>query len=139
MIAKAHQFLTFTTPPNLQAAVAYGLGKPASYFAAMRAGYAAVPRPARRRAARRGFEVLPSQGTYFLNIDIAPARRRPTTSAFCEALVEHHGVAAIPVSAFYPTARAHRRPPLLRQGGRHPGCGARPHERVRSGRPGRSA
>ncbi len=26
-LAKAHQFLTFTTPPNLQAAVAYGLGK----------------------------------------------------------------------------------------------------------------
>ncbi|HKJ74748.1 MAG TPA: aminotransferase class I/II-fold pyridoxal phosphate-dependent enzyme, partial [Alphaproteobacteria bacterium] len=26
-IAKAHQFLTFTTPPNLQTGVAYGLGK----------------------------------------------------------------------------------------------------------------
>src|SRR5437899_257109 len=28
--AKVHQFLTFTTAPNLQAAVAYGLGKPAA-------------------------------------------------------------------------------------------------------------
>ena len=27
VLAKAHQFLTFTTPPNLQAAVAYGLAK----------------------------------------------------------------------------------------------------------------
>ena len=26
-LARAHQFLTFTTPPNLQAAAAYGLGK----------------------------------------------------------------------------------------------------------------
>jgi N-succinyldiaminopimelate aminotransferase len=25
VLAKAHQFLTFTTPPNLQSAVAYGL------------------------------------------------------------------------------------------------------------------
>ena len=34
--AKVHQFLTFTTAPNLQAAVAYGLGKPADYFLDMR-------------------------------------------------------------------------------------------------------
>jgi aspartate/methionine/tyrosine aminotransferase len=27
VLAKAHQFITFTTPPNLQEAVAYGLGK----------------------------------------------------------------------------------------------------------------
>ena len=36
VLAKAHQFLTFTTPPNLQAAVAYGLGKDDSYFVGMR-------------------------------------------------------------------------------------------------------
>ncbi len=34
--AKVHQFLTFTTAPNLQAAVAYGLGKPDDYFHQMR-------------------------------------------------------------------------------------------------------
>ena len=34
--AKVHQFLTFTTAPNLQAAVAYGLGKPDEYFYDMR-------------------------------------------------------------------------------------------------------
>ncbi len=37
-LSKAHQFLTFTTPPNLQSAVAYGLGKDAAHFAAQRAG-----------------------------------------------------------------------------------------------------
>ena len=36
VLAKAHQYITFTTPPNLQAAVAYGLGKPAAHFDAMR-------------------------------------------------------------------------------------------------------
>ncbi|HEX7851539.1 MAG TPA: aminotransferase class I/II-fold pyridoxal phosphate-dependent enzyme, partial [Sphingomonas sp.] len=31
-LAKAHQFLTFTTPPNLQWAAAYGLGKDEAWF-----------------------------------------------------------------------------------------------------------
>ena len=31
-VAKAHQFLTFTTPPNLQLATAYGLNKGEEYF-----------------------------------------------------------------------------------------------------------
>ena len=46
--AKVHQFLTFTTAPNLQAAVAYGLGKPTEYFHDMRARSGAQPRPADR-------------------------------------------------------------------------------------------
>ncbi|MFN7191800.1 MAG: aminotransferase class I/II-fold pyridoxal phosphate-dependent enzyme, partial [Rhodospirillales bacterium] len=37
VLAKAHQYITFTTPPNLQSAVAYGLAKPAEHFDAMRA------------------------------------------------------------------------------------------------------
>eukprot|EP01035_Chromulina_nebulosa_P031280 gene31281-41683_t len=37
-IARAHQFLTFTTPPALQAGVAYGLGKPDDWFTEMPAG-----------------------------------------------------------------------------------------------------
>ena len=50
VLAKAHQFLTFTTPPNLQAAVAYGLGKTDDIFRrhAIRPG--AQPRPAGKRA-----------------------------------------------------------------------------------------
>ena len=37
-LAKAHQFLTFSTPPNLQTAVAAGLTWPRSWFEDMRAG-----------------------------------------------------------------------------------------------------
>ena len=62
-IAKAHAFLTFTTSPNLQRAMAYGLGKDDSYFAPMREGFA---RSRDRLAAglqAEGFSVLPSQGT----------------------------------------------------------------------------
>ncbi len=47
-----------------------------------------------------GFAVIPSQGTYFLNIDIAPLGETDDV-AFCRRLVTEHGVAAIPVSAFY--------------------------------------
>ncbi len=39
VLAKAHQFLTFTTPPNLQAGVAHGLMKDDSYFDGMRADF----------------------------------------------------------------------------------------------------
>jgi aspartate/methionine/tyrosine aminotransferase len=101
VLSKAHQFLTFTTPPNLQAAVAYGLAKDEAWFEAMRTGYA---RSRDRLAAglrERGFRVLPAQATWFLNIDIAPLGLGDDV-AFCEALVTRHGVAAIPVSAFYP-------------------------------------
>ena len=42
VIAKAHQFLTFTTPPNLQAAVAWGLENSPEWFAAMPADSACL-------------------------------------------------------------------------------------------------
>ena len=48
----------------------------------------------------RGFSVLPSAGTYFINVDLAPLGEYDDV-AFCERLVREHGVAAIPVSAFY--------------------------------------
>ncbi len=44
--------------------------------------------------------VLPSAGTYFLNVDIGPLGQSDDV-AFCQRLVAEHGVAAIPVSAFY--------------------------------------
>ena len=37
-IARAHQYITFTTPPNLQMAVAYGLQKDNTYFEGLAAG-----------------------------------------------------------------------------------------------------
>lgn len=100
VLSKAHQFLTFTTPPNLQAAVAYGLGKEDGYFEGMRADF---QRSRDRFAAGLrdlGFAVLPSAGTYFLNVDIAPLGESDDVD-FCRRLVTESGVAAIPVSAFY--------------------------------------
>jgi N-succinyldiaminopimelate aminotransferase len=100
VLAKAHQYITFTTPPNLQAAVAYGLGKDDSYFEDLRGDLARSRDRLTAGLRTLGFEVIPSQGTYFLNIDIAPLGESDDT-AFCRRLVVDHGVAAIPVSAFY--------------------------------------
>ena len=100
VLAKAHQFLTFTTPPNLQTAVAFGLAKDDAYFKDMRADLQASRDYFSAGLTARGFKVLPSEGTYFVNIDIAPLADAGDV-AFCRDLVETHGVAAIPVSAFY--------------------------------------
>jgi aspartate/methionine/tyrosine aminotransferase len=101
VLSKAHQFLTFTTPPSLQHAVAYGLGKEPAWFEAMRAGLQRSRDRLGQGLAELGYRVLPSAGTYFLNIDIDPLGTTLDDEAFCRRLVEEGGVAAIPVSAFY--------------------------------------
>jgi aspartate/methionine/tyrosine aminotransferase len=101
VLAKAHQFITFTTAPNLQVAVAYGLGKPDEYFLQMRTELARSRDRLSRGLSGIGFPVLDSQGTYFLNVDLAPLGLNETDEAFCKRLVHEHKVAAIPVSAFY--------------------------------------
>jgi len=100
-IAKAHQFVTFATAPNLQSAVAYGLGKDEAYFAGMRAGFEAGRDRLRSGLAQAGFEVLPAEGTYFLTVDLAASGIADDDMDFCERMVRNAGVAAIPLSAFY--------------------------------------
>ena len=99
--AKAHQFLTFTTPPNLQRAVAYGLGKDDAYFRAL-AGDLVKKRDVLSAGLRRiGFDVLDTQGTYFVNADFSSFASDGDDVAFCRRLTIEAGVTAIPVSAFY--------------------------------------
>ncbi len=53
------------------------------------------------------FQVLPCQGTYFLLASYAAISELPE-QVFCQQLTEQHGVAVIPVSAFYSEARDQR-------------------------------
>lgn len=99
--AKVHQFLTFTTAPNLQVAVAYGLGKPDAFFRDMRSELARSRDRLTAGLTSLGFPVLPSQGTYFLTVDLSVLGLNETDEAFCRRIVTEHKVAAIPVSAFY--------------------------------------
>ena len=101
VLSKAHQFLTFTTPPNLQSAVAYGLGKEEAWFLGMRADLQRSRDRFAAGLARCGFAVLASQATYFINVDLAASGIDEPDAAFAERLVREFGVAAIPVSAFY--------------------------------------
>ncbi|MFL5068786.1 MAG: aminotransferase [Xanthobacteraceae bacterium] len=101
VLAKAHQFITFTTPPNLQAAVAYGLSKTDDYFEDMRRGLQRSRDRFAQGLERLGFPVLDAQGTYFLNVDLGALGRNEDDETFCKRLVVEHKVAAIPVSAFY--------------------------------------
>jgi N-succinyldiaminopimelate aminotransferase len=52
----------------------------------------------------QGFVVLPGEGTYFLNIDLAASGVDLDDRTFCLRAVREAGVAAIPVSAFYEEA-----------------------------------
>ncbi|MDZ5454691.1 aminotransferase [Labrys sp. ZIDIC5] len=101
VIAKAHQFFTFTTAPNLQAAVAYGLGKEEGYFIGMRAELQRSRDLFAAGLAELGFAILPSEASYFLNIDLPASGIEEDDVSFCQRLVVEHKVAAIPVSAFY--------------------------------------
>lgn len=101
VLAKAHQYLTFTTPPNLQTAVTLGLHKHDDYYVAMRAEFQNARDYLTKAFENMGLEVLPSKGTYFLNLDLEKSNIALTDVEFCEKLVRHHRVAAIPVSAFY--------------------------------------
>ncbi|WP_413208255.1 aminotransferase [Rhodospirillum sp. A1_3_36] len=100
-ISKTHQFITFTTPTPLQAAVAAGLAKEDAYFSGL----------ARDMAARRnrlaaglkgvGFDVMTCAGTYFLTTDFRPLGFTGNDEAFCRHITIEAGVTAVPVSAFY--------------------------------------
>ncbi len=103
-VAKAHQFLTFTTPPNLQSAVAFGLGKDERCFQAATAELQRRRDRLQRGLRALGWRVFDAEGGYFLSVDVPSTGFAGDDVAFCQHLVERVGVAAIPVSAFYEEA-----------------------------------
>lgn len=100
VIARAHQFLTFATAPNLQSAVAFGLEEGDSWLGPMRERF----RRARDRMADGlrscGYSVLDSASTYFLCVDLAASGIAADDETFAAAAVERAGVAVVPLSAF---------------------------------------
>lgn len=100
-IAKAHQWVTFTTPPHLQKAVAYGLRKDDSYYEGLAQDLAAKRDRMAAGLADLGFSVLPCNATYFLTCGFEGLGLGRNDIEACETLVTAAGVAAVPVSAFY--------------------------------------
>lgn len=100
VIARAHQYLTFTTAPGLQHAVAHGLQHEQAHYAALADSLAARRDLLAEGLERLGFETLHTAGTYFLCADIRPFGEADD-EAFCRRITEQAGVAAVPMSAFY--------------------------------------
>ncbi len=101
VVAKAHQNLTFTTPPNLQRAVAAGLALDDEYFSGLAHAMASKRQRLAKGLARVGFSTLDSDGSYFLVAGFDRFGFDGDDAAFCRHITEHAGVAAIPMSAFY--------------------------------------
>ncbi len=100
-ITKAHQFTTFTTPPNLQKAVAFGLGKGDDYYASLAGDLEKKRNRFAAGIAALGFGVAPCAGTYFITADVSPLRLNEDDVDLCKRMTVEAGVTAVPLSAFY--------------------------------------
>ena len=98
--ARAHQFLTFATAPNLQAAVAYGLQQGDGWIEPMRRSFSRALSRMSEGLKQAGYEVLEPASTYFLCVDLKASGLDVDDQSFATAAVEQAGVATVPVSAF---------------------------------------
>jgi len=99
-LAKAHQFLTFTTPPMLQWAVAEGLADDALIDGQV-ADWAATRAVLNEGLRAQGFAVLPGVATWFTCIDLRASGITIDDRTVAERLVREAGVASIPLSALW--------------------------------------
>jgi aspartate/methionine/tyrosine aminotransferase len=103
LAARAHQFLTFASAPNLQAAVAFGLNEGDAWIAPMRQRFARARDLMAEGLRAAGYDVLDSAATYFQCIDLAASGIGLDDETFARLAVEQAGVAVVPLSAFAET------------------------------------
>lgn len=97
----AKQFLTYVNGSPFQPAIAIGLGLDDSFFVELAAEMATKCDRLQAGLVAAGFEVYPSDGTYFTTVDIRPLRSDGDGMAFCRELPERCGVVAVPNEVFY--------------------------------------
>ncbi len=107
LVARAHQFLTFATAPNLQSAVAFGLNEGQTWIQPMRDRFERARDRMTQGLTGAGFAVLPAASTYFLCVDLQASGIDLDDESFAKAAVERAGVAVVPLSPF-----AERHPPM---------------------------
>ncbi|MEO7602524.1 MAG: aminotransferase [Sphingomicrobium sp.] len=98
--AKAHQFLTFCTAPNLQSAVAFGLNEGDAWIAPMQKKFERARDRMSDGLRAAGYAVLPANSTYFLCVDLKASGIGCDDETFTVQAVEQAGVAAVPLSPF---------------------------------------
>ena len=99
VIARAHQYLTFATPPHLQAAVAMGL-QHQEWLDSPREGFSRARLRLADGLEAAGFALLPGEGTYFQCVDLQACGIGMDDRSFAKLAVEQAGVAVIPLSPF---------------------------------------
>jgi len=105
-VRAAKQFLTYVGGAPFQPAVALALDTEDAWVAQLRRSLQARRDRLAAGLTEIGFAVRDSDGSYFLCADPRPLGYDDST-AFCAALPEKVGVAAIPMSAFCDPAAAH--------------------------------
>ena len=100
VVARAHQFLTFSTAPNLQSAVAFGLNEGESWIPPMRDRFQRARDRMTVGLRAIAYEVLDATSTYFLCVDLKASGVPVDDEEFAIAAVERAGVAVVPLSAF---------------------------------------
>ena len=101
VVARAHQFLTFSTAPNLQSAVAFGLETGDAWIEPMRRRFARARDRMTEGLRNAGYVVLDAASTYFLCVDLAASGVKADDESFAAAAVKKAGVAVVPLSAFF--------------------------------------
>jgi methionine aminotransferase len=102
---KVHQFNVFTVHAPSQHALAAFMRK-GGWYEQLKALYQGKRDIFRQALSGSRFELLPCEGTYFQCVGYS-AISDEGDRAFVERLTREHGVAAIPVSAFYPQGDDH--------------------------------
>lgn len=101
-VTKAHQFTTFTTPPNFQAATAYGLSREDAYFTGLAEGLQRKRDRFAKGLAKLGVAVAACEGTYFITADLSVLGQ--DSASICRDMTIEGRVTAVPLSAFYASA-----------------------------------
>src|SRR5262249_34700396 len=99
VLARAHQFLTFTTPPNLQWAVAKGLNDERAWIGQSTTDFQRSRDRLTAGLTAKGLVTLRSPATWFVNLDLAASGLDMDDATFCTRMLEEANVAAIPISA----------------------------------------
>lgn len=100
VITKAHQFNTFTTSPALQLGVAEGLRTQLDFAVENTRALEARRDQIAQALKGAGFDVLGSEGTYFITASIRNISNEQDFD-FCRRMTAEARVAAIPLSVFY--------------------------------------
>ncbi|MGA6174107.1 pyridoxal phosphate-dependent aminotransferase [Streptomyces sp. NPDC012600] len=106
-VRSAKQYLTFVSGGPFQYAIAEALQLPDTFFTEFREGMRRKRDLLADGLRSAGFRVYEPQGTYFVTTDISPFGEEDAY-AFCRALPERCGVAAVPNSVFYDDPEAGR-------------------------------